>query len=335
MISDERPVLQPEDTEFFARELDAFVPDRVFDAHTHLWTAEYETQLRGISVPETITGAVGYDEYRRLINGLHPGRACSALFLPKPLIAELAPRESAWLAEQVKLDQSCRALYLARPGDDPEWLRGEVRRLGLHGLKCYHVLSHTTPTWEADIPDYLPERLVAVANEEAWVITLHMVKARAVADPINQYWIRHYCERYPRIKLILAHCARSFQPAHALEGLPLLADLPNLFVDTSAVCDAMAIQAVLRIMGPHRVLYGSDFCASFFRGRSVAVADSFLWLYGDSPVWKEKHRTLQPVLIALEALRALKWACWGERLNDHQVEGVFWDNAAALFEVGS
>ena len=29
--------LQDHDRLFFARELDAFLPDRVFDAHTHLW----------------------------------------------------------------------------------------------------------------------------------------------------------------------------------------------------------------------------------------------------------------------------------------------------------
>ena len=29
-------LLGPEDSEFFARELATFLPDRVFDAHTHL-----------------------------------------------------------------------------------------------------------------------------------------------------------------------------------------------------------------------------------------------------------------------------------------------------------
>ena len=54
------------------------------------------------------------------------------------------------------------------------------------------------------IPAYLPEPLVKVAHEEGWFITLHMVKRRAVADPGNQHWIRHYCKTYPDMKLILA-----------------------------------------------------------------------------------------------------------------------------------
>ena len=57
-----------------------------------------------------------------------------------------------------------------------------MRRLGAHGVKCYHTLAPTLPTWEADIPDYLPEPIVQIAHEERLVITLHMVRARAVAD---------------------------------------------------------------------------------------------------------------------------------------------------------
>ena len=63
------------------------------------------------------------------------------------------------------------------------------------------------------------------------------------------------------------------------------------------------------------------------------AADSFLWLYEDTPVWGEKYGRVDPVLVGLEQLRSLKWACWSERLTDSQVEDVFWNNAAALFNV--
>ena len=80
-------------------------------------------------------------------------------------------------------------------------------------------------------------------------------------------------------------------------------------------------------------MYGSDFPVSHLRGRSLCAADSFLWLYEDTPVWGEKYGRVDPVLVGLEQLRSLKWACWSERLTDSQVEDVFWNNAAALFNV--
>ena len=92
----------------------------------------------------------------------------------------------------------------------------------------------------------------------------------------------------------------------------------------------MAHQAIIRIIGHDKLLYGGDLPVTHARGRSVSVEDSFLWLGNDSPHWREKHLQLKPVLTGLEHLRSLKWACWSERLTDTQVEDIFWNNAARL-----
>jgi glutamate-1-semialdehyde 2,1-aminomutase len=320
----------PVDREFFDRELASFLPDRIFDAHAHLW--------RNDCVSWSIGGTgedLGYAQYMSAVQDIHPQRTTKALFIPFVTPDNKAKTAAAnqWIAEQIHPDSACRGLFFVRPEDDPDWLRDEVRRLGLHGLKCYHTMSATTPTWEAEIEAFLPERLVKVADEQGWVITLHLVKARAVADPANIACIRRYCERYPNMKLILAHSARGFQPAHNLEGLPKLTGLANLYFDTSANCASLAHQAILRIIGHDKLLYGSDLPVSHLRGRSLPAADSFVWLYAESPVWGEKHAKIDPVLVGLEHLRSLKWACWSERLTDGQVEDVFWNNAARLLNV--
>lgn len=320
--------LRPEDREFFQRELASWVPDRVYDAHCHLWHSDHSAWSDNPEIPPV----VGLTEYRTLIDDLHPGRKVSALFIPTAF-DERRTAGNQWVADNVAQDRTCRGLYFVNSEDDPEMVRQEVRRLGLHGLKCYHVTSRTRPTWESEIPDFLPERLIRVAHEEGWVITLHMVKSRAVADPGNIHWIRYFCEKYPNMKLILAHSARGFQPAHNLEGLPRLTGLPNLYFDTSANCEPMAHQAIIRIIGHDKLMYGSDLPVSHMRGRSLGAADSFLWLYRTSPVWGEKHLQIHPVLIGLEHLRSLKWACWSERLSDAAVEDIFWNNAARLLNV--
>jgi len=317
------------DRVFFERELASFLPDRIYDAHAHIWRAEWAGFRLG-EAPEADRAA-----YDRAIGELHGGRPTETLFLSfvTPDHRDRIADANAWHARQIAGRPSCRAHFFVTPDDDPEWVRDEVRRLGLHGLKCYHTMAPVTPTWEASIPDYLPEPLVAVAHEEDWTITLHMVKARAVADPDNQHWIRHYCRTYPHMRLILAHAARGFQPAHNLEGLSALAGLDNLWFDTSANCEPIAHQAILREFGHERLMYGSDLPVSHMRGRSLGAGDSFLWLYEDTPVWGGKHLKVDPPLIGLEHLRSVKWACWSEKLSDSQVEDVFWGNAARLFGV--
>lgn len=323
-------VARPIDREFFERELATFVPDKVFDAHSHVWfDGEVLFKVPGLD------GSVGSHEYLHLMADLHPGRRMAALFLSFAMgdRPESADRMNAWVGEQVGHHPDFRGEFFVRPDDDPEWVRQEARRLGLHGLKCYHWFSPSKPTWEASIPEYLPERFVKVADEEGWVITLHVVRSRACADPDNLYWIRRYCEQYPNMRLILAHSARGFQPAHNLERLAELCGLDNLYFDTSANCEPFAHQVILRLFGSRKLMYGADLPISHHRGRSVAVADSFLFLDEKMPIWKLSHTAIEPVLLGLEHLRSLKWACWSERLNDQAVEDIFWNNAAQLLGV--
>ena len=313
--------------ELFDRELAAFVPDRVFDAHFEMW--DENTPLAGavgVRIPTRFEDVVPG------CNVLHPGRQVSAAFIPFSYDAAVVPQMNEWSSQQAALSGgTCCSYFFATPTDDPEWVRDEVRRLGAVGLKSYHSYSATKPTWEADIPQYMPEALVDVAHQEGWVINMHLVKSRAVADPGNIHWIRHYCTTYPNIKLVLSHSARGFQPEHNLAGLPQLTDLGNLFFDTSVNCEPIAHEAIIRYMGHDRLLYGSDYPCSHVLGRYIAAGDSFVVLEADNPVWQAKHCSVQPALVGLEHLRALKWACWSQRLADPQVEDIFFGNAERLF----
>jgi glutamate-1-semialdehyde 2,1-aminomutase len=173
-----------------------------------------------------------------------------------------------------------------------------------------------------------------VADEESWTITLHMVKSRALADPGNQHWIRHYCTRYPRMQLILAHAARGFNAFHTVEGIESLRGLHNVWCDVSAVAESPAMEVILEVLGPDRLLWGSDYPISHLRGRCVAVGDQFVWLYEDTLDWKAAmpHAAPQLLMVGHESLRSLKQACHRMRLSDSQVEAVFHDNAKRLME---
>ena len=111
-----------------------------------------------------------------------------------------------------------------------------------------------------------------MAHELGICVTLHMVKARAVADPSNQHWIRTYCERYPDMKLILAHAARSFNPVWAMEGIHTLKGLPNVYCDTAAIGEVGACEAIIEHLGHDRLLWATDFPITHMHGNYVGSA---------------------------------------------------------------
>ena len=65
------------DHEFYRREVESFLPERIYDAHTHLWCRD----CVGWSVPGAAQD-VGVEEYNRLMQDIHGPRPTNALFIP-------------------------------------------------------------------------------------------------------------------------------------------------------------------------------------------------------------------------------------------------------------
>ncbi|MFH0963147.1 MAG: amidohydrolase family protein [Planctomycetota bacterium] len=320
------------DREFFEREVEDFLPDRIFDAHAHLCRfADVGEAMRkpweGVCPPEFSLARYGEE-----IRWLHGDRPTGGLFVG------IVPNDNCeasngYVAGEVRREAGARAHFLVRPSDDPDWVRQEVRRLGMCGLKPFHsfVREPIAATMEAELPEYLPEPLMRLAHEEGWSVTVHLVKRRGPADPGNLHWIRRYCENFPDARLMLCHTVRGWNPSHVFEGLPRLRGLPNLWVCTDLNSSALAIEAALRILGPERIVYGTDFWWSHIRGLCTYAGDGFLWLYEGNYDWERNLIGRGPTLAGLEHLRAVKWACWSVGLSDRQVEDYFYGNAHRLF----
>lgn len=317
------------DREFFARHLDPFLPHRIFDAHCHLYRCgDFETApALAASGPDL----VDWRCFLRHMDAITPGRSYHAHAFPFPSRGLNIASANEFLAAQLVAYRELHGAMIVEPGMDPDQVRETALRGGFAGLKCYHVFAPQPPTFDAAIEAYLPDEHVRVAHELGLTITLHMVRPRALADPVNQASLVRLARKYPNARWILAHAARGFNPHHTIEGIDAIKGLGNIWFDTSAVTEAGAFEAIVRAFGVNRLLYGADFPVTHLRGRCVAIGDSFLWLTADNTDFGAAYGAVEPVLVQLESLRALKQACWNLRLSDSEVERIFWDNAEALF----
>lgn len=316
-----------EDRTFFEQELQSFIPNRIYDMHAHLWRAR-DWEGRTPPLVQVAPAEITMEVYKACMQWILPDREVHGLHFPFPTSFPNDPVPcNEWISEQIKKDPLARGQFYVRPTDGPEWVRGEIKRLGLRGFKPFVGFVERPDKANAEIPEFFPEWIARLAHEEGWSITLHMQRPRSLADPSNQHWIRTYCERYPDMTLILDHCARGFNPHHVLEGLRRMQGLPNLYADTSVVCSPLGVMACLKLLGVRNVLYGSDFWCSHIRGTNLPVGDSFLWLEEDLPVWERIIYERKPVLVGLENLRAIKAACEILHLSDSEIEAIFWENA--------
>jgi len=316
-----------------AQRLQEFLPPAVVDAHAHVFRFE------DIKPSETLDefkalGPITAEVWKeQLALQVGPERPAGALLLPYPTVGCSEDRCNQWVIQQARKHPNCKASILVTPQSDRDKVLSYLDDPQVVGFKPYHVFSGEKPTFQSSIAGYLPEWAWQLADQRGLVITLHMVRDLALADPDNQQTIRTMCRKYPNARLILAHGARGFHAPNTVENIEAIKDLHNVWFDTSAVCESAPIEAILRTFGPRRLLWGSDFPISCLRGRCVTMGDGFVWLHPQTIVWEHVNPACRPILVGLESLRALKQACETCFLNRRDIEDIFADNALRLMGV--
>ncbi|MBM3801186.1 MAG: aminotransferase class III-fold pyridoxal phosphate-dependent enzyme [Acidimicrobiia bacterium] len=337
--SDERAALRhfdvlEQDAEFFDRHLRSFVPPGAFDAHGHLYASSHIGPTYQSSHLALAPDPGDWEAYRKQISGWMGDRTpIGGLFFPFPRVDVNMPEANRFLADQLAKHDCLRGLMLVRPSDDPAEVERQILVHGFSGIKVYLVYASRKDPYNAEIEEFLPDWMWELCNRRSLAIMLHIVKPRAIADAANQQYLRDHCRRYPNARLVLAHCARSFNAGHALEGLHALRGLDNVFFDTSAICEPQSIQEILRMFGPTRLMFGLDFPVSELRGRAVSVADGFLWLDPNNVDWKTARFGTHTVL-GIENILAVKQACRFQNMTDSDVEQIFFRTAHQLLRMG-
>ena len=139
---------------------------------------------------------------------------------------------------RLEADRQSRLNVLVTPECRVEDIRQRVEQPGVVGLKPYRVFSTTGDIAQCRIHEFLPHEQLELANELGLWVTMHLSRFDGCADAENLRDLETYTtRRYPRIKWILAHCARSFTYWPIRQAIERLRDLPNIWYDVSAVTD--------------------------------------------------------------------------------------------------
>ena len=315
------------------RALDGFVPAKVFDVHAHLFHSRHFAAGRRPAFLDEDRG-YGMADFQAAMRLWMPGREVEGLFFGYPSAGNDRAGENAWVGAQVDVKTRSRALVLAAPGDD----QAEARRLmssGVFaGIKPYRLYADVPDTREAEIESFAPEWMWEACHDHDGIMVLHIMLAGGITDPRNVEALRRLCGKYPRCRLVLAHVARSFNYRHAREGLQALVDIDNVVVDTSAVTQAGAFRAAIEILGPRRVLWGSDYMVSELRGACVTQGDGFTWIH---PELAAEKLTIfgQYTTVGIESLLCLREACEDTGMTAGDLEDIFRENALRLLRPAS
>ncbi|RBP39129.1 glutamate-1-semialdehyde 2,1-aminomutase [Roseimicrobium gellanilyticum] len=314
------------------RAVEGFVPEKVFDIHTHLFHTRHFAEGKRPAFLDENRG-YGLRDFNEAVARWMPGRQVEGLFFGYPSAGNDRAGENTWMQDQIApvvQNSNTRALVLAAPEDDPAAVRRLLESGVFIGIKCYRLYAPVEDTRHATIESFTPEWMWQLCHEFDGVLMLHIMRDGGITDPHNVETLRRLCRRYPRCRLVLAHVARSFNYRHAREGLQNIVDLDNVVVDTSAVTQAGAFRAALEVLGPRRVLWGSDYMVSELRGICFTQGDGFTWVYADDTSARDLTVFGHHTLVSIESLLCLREACEDAGMTPADIQDIFRDNALRL-----
>jgi hypothetical protein len=196
-VGDDWTVL-PHDERMLAEYSD-WLPDKVFDAHAHLWNFDYwsdeiDTKQGWVkSFNERSDGTV--DSFVERMGVFAPGRQIGGLVLNTPNLAADSWGHSAWSAEECRRASAAGGFFGCAMGVTTETTYAEIERgareFGYVGLKCYHFFAKGMEnTQDADIDQYLTDEHCRAAEALGLTVSLHMVRCSC---PLNHHSLSTVC----------------------------------------------------------------------------------------------------------------------------------------------
>lgn len=333
-LIDELEYYETVDLPIFLKEFADWLPNRIFDVHTHAWLPEH--LLKPISEERVglvfEADSVSWQDLESAYELLFPGIQVEWLALPMPLSVIDREANNSYVASQSDHERTF-GLYVPGLDEDEDTLLSIIRSGSYVGFKPY--LSYVT--WkeieEIRVTDFVTPAQLEVANQYGLIIMLHVPRSGRLADQNNLEDLKKIGEQYPDAAIILAHAGRAYSRDIIEPGLGVLADFPNIFFDLSNVQDKDVISAMLESLPIGRIMYGTDIPVATVRGfmfmlngqRVCITRKKFPWsISSDIP------GQLRCTFMGYEGLRAIKHAAQECGIDQDGVAAIFYKNAHNL-----
>lgn len=331
-------VIQPNDLDraIWNEELEGFVPAAVYDLHTHMTHRRFDLGAGpGYAASGGAWGLLDEGTTTEMLDAtdelLMSGRRVERLTFGMPHRQCDFDASNRFVAEETAKRPASAALMLVHPAMSADDVDGAIRRHRFIGFKPYRWYSVTGDARNCRIAEFMPEHQLEVGNRYGLLVGLHLSRPEAIADSQNLDDLERFAERFPRLRWGLFHCARSYSNWPMEKAAPRLRQIPNVWYESSSVCETDAFDALFETASPSRICYGSDDLAvGASRGKYIAFGKAWVSMHEANQTFNVDHCDGRMTFTRYEMLRAMKRAAKHARLTPEQIEDLFWNNAVRL-----
>lgn len=329
------------DRKVYAEQLADFLPDRMVDAHIHLWTPtcreEYHRSESLVQWPERVAPDCSFEDLMASYETMFPGKQVFPVLMTTPTCH--LHIGNPYALEKAKA-AGLPALYCTRPETTEEEIR-QAFAAGFCGIKPYlNYAPSYIPANEIRIYDFVTREQFRLMDELGGVVMLHIARPGRLADPVNIAELMNIDEKYPGAKVIVAHIGRAYTPESLGNAFDTLKNSKNLLFDFTATTYEPAITACIQAVGTKRLMFGSDMPITKMRMYRITENGTYInviprGIYGDvsaDPHMREVDGE-DITTFMYEELLAFKRSAEKLGLSRQDVEDILCNNAVRTFNM--
>lgn len=258
------------DEEFYDRFIRDRLPDTIVDAHVHFTRDEYKKNC--ISDPNDWSNqclsSMEVEDFNYYSSVLYDGKKVIPNAVPAVTRGLDVHGNNAYIA---KIRDSGNAGW-AHMMIDPKWsaeeTEEEFQKFKFDGYKPYPDFVSGKQGGVVQLFEFVTHDQLAILNKYKGSMIIHLPRPDRFADDDNIKELLTVRDRYPEIRLIVAHCGRSY----AIEWIKLahekLGDrLQNFYYDLAAVLNPEVLDYMFTNVPHDRIMYGTDLPIFLWHGR--------------------------------------------------------------------
>lgn len=329
------------DSFVYEKELKSFLPNEFIDFHVHMYKNTFDAwgdSNGGATWPNLIADELTSEQMLNCFKRLFPENKVIPLVMGS-CFSNIEQTNTYVSEEAAKYDFP--SLYRCSYDMAADELEQKVKSGGFLGLKPY--ISNCPPyipSNEIRIFDFLHHEHLKVADKNGWIVLLHIPRDERLKDKVNLAQLMEIEEKYPNLKLVVAHIGRAYSREDIGDAFNLLSQTKNMYFDFTANLSDDAIRACIEAVGVKRLIFGSDLPISIMRMYRITENGVYYnvvprGLYGDVQGQPHMRETDEKdiTLMIYEQLRAMKRVATQLKLKDSDVEDILFNNAKKLLNL--
>ena len=324
----------------YQEELVEFLPKNIIDCHTHVYRMEDKKPIKpGTPVywPSRVALDNSIEDIVQTYKDLFPENNVVPVIFGMP--SAMLDKNNAYISKVAK-EYNYPALFCNHADDSAEFVEEQVIKGGFQGLKPYCNNQSVIAKGDAAIYDFLPESHLKVADKYGWKVTLHISKPDRLKNPDNIKTLMDIEQKYPNVKLIVAHIGRAYAQEDLGNAFKILSGTKNILFDFSANTNSEVITKCIETVGVNRIMFGTDLPIAKMKMKRIVENGNYVniiprGIYGDvsNDVHMRETDSKEITNFTYEIIRAFKRSCEDLSLSKKDIQDIMCNNACNLYKI--